>query len=262
MHEQKVLFFDVDGTIVPGDDHVIPESAKEALCRAHDKGHRLVVNTGRPYGHVESQIKALPFDGYICSLGGFILWEGRELAYQKPSREVCFCVRELAKECRMSALYESEQGAFSAVDRSNPYACKDHDWLVHMGVPVWDQDAEDFSFDKFVCWPMEGADQERFCRELSGEFDFIHREHRMLEVVGKGLTKAGGMERLAQLLHFRREDTYAFGDGPNDLAMLHQAGTSVLMGNAPRELWPQADYVTAPLKEDGLYKALAHFNLI
>ena len=84
----------------------------------------------------------------------------------------------------------------------------------------------------------------------------------MMEVVGKGLTKAGGMQHLAELLHFRREDTFAIGDGPNDLAMLQAAGTSILMGNAPERLWSQADYVTAHIMDDGLYKALDHFGLL
>ena len=261
MKDKKVIFFDVDGTIVTG-DHVIPESAREALYKAHENGHILVVNTGRPYGHVEEQVRALPFDGFVCSLGGYIRWRGQELYYRQPSRDVCLRVRELAKECRMSALYEWEKGAFSAVDRTNPYACKDHDWLVRIGVPVWDQDAENFIFDKFVCWPMEGADPERFCGELANELDFIHREHQMMEVVGKGLTKAGGMQHLAEMLGFCREQTFAIGDGPNDLAMLRAAGTSILMGNAPQRLWPEANYVTSHIQEDGLCKALEHFELI
>jgi len=261
MNERKVIFFDVDGTIVTG-DHVIPDSAREALHRAHEKGHFLVVNTGRPYGHVEEQVRALPFDGFVCSLGGYIRWQGQELFYREPSRELCLRVRALAEDCRMAALYEWEKGAFDAIDPENPHARKDRDWLRKIGVPVWEPYAENFIFDKFVCWPKSGGDPERFCRELDDTLDFIHREHSMMEVVGKGLTKAGGMQHLAKLLNFRRENTYAIGDGPNDLAMLHAAGTSILMGNAPERLWSQADYVTTHILDDGLYNALDHFGLI
>lgn len=261
MSKQKVIFFDVDGTLVTG-DHVLPDSTVKALHRAREKGHRIVVNTGRPYGHIEPQIKALPFDGYVCSLGGYILWQGQELFYQPLSRELCLRVRELAGECRMSALYEWEKGAFDAVDPANPYGCKDRDWLSRIGVPVWAAESDDLFFDKFVCWPMENAEPERFCRELAPHFDFIHREHRMMEVVGKGLTKAGGMQHLLQLLGVEREDTFAIGDGPNDLAMLRAAGTSILMGNAPQRLWHEADYVTAHILDDGVYKALDHYGLI
>lgn len=259
--EHKVIFFDVDGTLVTG-DHVLPESTTEALYRAHEKGHRLVVNTGRPYGHVEDQIKKMPFDGFVCSLGGYIRWQGKELYYRQPSPELCRRVHELAKACRMSALYEWEYGAFDAIDPANPYARKDRDWLKKIGVPVWNAESKELIFDKFVCWPLEHGEPERFCRELDRDYDFIHREHNMMEVVGKGLTKAGGMQHLAQLLGFRREDTFAVGDGPNDLAMLRAAGTSILMGNAPERLWHEADYVTAHILDDGIYKAMDHYGLI
>ena len=84
----------------------------------------------------------------------------------------------------------------------------------------------------------------------------------MLEAVRRGLSKAGAMTLVTERLGARTEDTFAFGDGANDLPMLRAAGTSVLLGNAPRELWPEADYVSAPIEEDGLARALEHFGLI
>lgn len=84
----------------------------------------------------------------------------------------------------------------------------------------------------------------------------------MMEVVQKGQSKAQGMKIVLRQLGFTAEDAFAFGDGANDLPMLREAGTSVLMGNAPRELWKEADYVTAPITENGLAKALKHFGLI
>ena len=66
------------------------------------------------------------------------------------------------------------------------------------------------------------------------------------------------MERLGM----KREESFAFGDGANDLPMLRAAGTGVLLGNAPRELWSEADHVSAPIDEDGLAKAMEFFDLI
>lgn len=49
---------------------------------------------------------------------------------------------------------------------------------------------------------------------------------------------------------------------PTTWTMLALAGTGILMGNAPQELWPRADYVTARLEDDGLCRAMEHFVLI
>ena len=78
---RKILFFDVDGTIVTS-DHVVPESARAALKKAQSAGHILIINTGRPFRHIEPQIRALGFDGYICSIGGHILLDGKDLLYR------------------------------------------------------------------------------------------------------------------------------------------------------------------------------------
>ena len=53
----------------------------------------------------------------------------------------------------------------------------------------------------------------------------------------------------------------AFGDGANDITMLQYAGIGVAMGNANDNVKAAADYVTAPIDQDGLAKAFVHFHL-
>ena len=47
----KYLFLDIDGTLV-GFDGVMPSSALEALKKAHENGHKLVICTGRQLSQV------------------------------------------------------------------------------------------------------------------------------------------------------------------------------------------------------------------
>ena len=53
----------------------------------------------------------------------------------------------------------------------------------------------------------------------------------------------------------------AFGDGGNDLSIIKEAGIGVAMGNANDNVKAAADYVTAPIDQDGLAKAFVHFHL-
>ena len=48
-----VVFFDIDGTLVDDDSQVIPASAVEAVKQLRLNGHTPVVNTGRPYSHID-----------------------------------------------------------------------------------------------------------------------------------------------------------------------------------------------------------------
>ena len=60
----------------------------------------------------------------------------------------------------------------------------------------------------------------------------------------------------------KREEIIAFGDAENDLEMIRFAGIGVAMGNGAEEVKAVADYVTADIDDDGIEKALKHFNLI
>lgn len=51
----------------------------------------------------------------------------------------------------------------------------------------------------------------------------------------------------------------AFGDGGNDIPMIQRAGIGIAMGNGNQGLKNVADYVTASVDDDGVYRALKHF---
>ena len=66
------------------------------------------------------------------------------------------------------------------------------------------------------------------------------------------------------LEHFKigQEEIMAFGDGDNDIDMLRYAHIGVAMGNAGENVKTHADYVTACVDDDGIYKALKVYGLL
>ena len=96
--EKKLLFFDIDGTIITA-NHAIPESARFALQRAMERGHILMINTGRPYRHIDPAILTLPMSGYVCAIGGFILLDGRILRHKTLPSELCAEIRDTGYAC-------------------------------------------------------------------------------------------------------------------------------------------------------------------
>ncbi len=67
---------------------------------------------------------------------------------------------------------------------------------------------------------------------------------------------------MIERLPFDISDTYAFGDGLNDLQMIEYVGTGVAMGNAVPELKEIADFVTKPVDEDGIAYAVKELGLL
>ena len=77
----KYLFLDIDGTLV-GFDGVMPSSASEALKKAHENGHKLVICTGRQLSQVYPWLlKEIPFDGLILSGGAMVINDGKVVAH-------------------------------------------------------------------------------------------------------------------------------------------------------------------------------------
>ena len=83
-----------------------------------------------------------------------------------------------------------------------------------------------------------------------------------VDITALGNTKQNGIDEFIKRFGFTLEETMAFGDGGNDIGMLRHAGIGIAMGNANDEVKAAADYVTASVDEDGIYKALKHFGVI
>ena len=63
--EKKILFLDLDGTLL-NDKKEITEENLAAIDKAIEAGHAVVVTTGRPRGGIIAQIKALKMDRPGC----------------------------------------------------------------------------------------------------------------------------------------------------------------------------------------------------
>lgn len=64
---------------------------------------------------------------------------------------------------------------------------------------------------------------------------------------------------IVSYLGFGPDEAMAFGDGGNDIPMIQRAGIGIAMGNGNQGLKNVADYVTASVDDDGVYRALKHF---
>ena len=258
-----VGFFDIDGTIVDEETQLIPESTVRAVEKLRENGHLAVVNTGRPYSHIDPRVRAMAFGGWVCGCGMEIRLGDRWLVRRAPGRDVCLAVRNAARECGMLTLYENGDGEILSDG-----AYSRHEMLVlevrrmrEKGFTVRELDPEP-DFLKFITYDAPGCKREEFIRRVSPWYNCIDRGNTMLELVLKGCSKAGGMEELLSFLNLPRDETLAIGDSTNDLPMFRIARHTACLGGGMRELKEVSEFVTAPVLEDGIEKALMHFGLI
>ncbi len=259
-----IVFFDIDGTLVDEKTQILPPSAAEAVRALKQCGHSPIVNTGRPYAHIDPRVRALPFDGCVAAGGAQVLLNGVWLKKQSVDPALLPKIVESVRRCRLQVLYEAEHGYFLDGENSahHPEIARQCDALRRFGCFVRDLRAGfDDPLVKFCTFDTPESDTPALIAALSPWFDSIDRRG-MTEFVPKGNSKATSMARITEALHCPVEQTVAIGDSANDIPMLRAAGVGIAMGNAVPQAKECADFVTKTVLEDGIYYALKHFAWI
>ena len=93
---------------------------------------------------------------------------------------------------------------------------------------------------------------------LAGVCEVVHSDPDggMLELSAPGVTKATALQRLAESLDVKPTDVVAFGDMPNDVAMLAWAGTGYAMQGGHPAAIEAADGLAPPCEQDGVAQVL------
>ena len=263
--DKKLIFFDIDGTLIPEGDTEITKSAVEAIKRAQENGHLCFINTGRPIGTVSSNIMDVSFDGYICGCGTYITYHDREILHVGLEEEIIAELIRWNQKEKIDIFFEGPDGLTFPPESSFKDLSFVEDYFRSQNVNVryFSYNAKvDFCADKFSMWFDEKNPPLAFRTFLDQKFSVIERGKDFWEVIPKGYSKATGIDDLLDYLGMDLADTISIGDSANDIAMLEHTGQSVLMGNGTPELKQMVTYVTADIEEDGVYQALKHFQLI
>jgi len=101
--------------------------------------------------------------------------------------------------------------------------------------------------------------KERMLARFDGRLYISKSLPYFLEFASPDVTKAAGMEFLAEHLGFARERTLAFGDGENDIELVEWAGYGVAVANAHERVKEVADFVCPPVYEEGVAQVLVAF---
>lgn len=84
------------------------------------------------------------------------------------------------------------------------------------------------------------------------------------ELTDKSVTKATAMASLLKAEGLNPDEWHiaAIGDSENDIPMMQEADSGICMGNGTPAAKEAADYITAPIHEDGLARAFAWLGLL
>ncbi|MGN0482711.1 MAG: HAD family hydrolase [Lachnospiraceae bacterium] len=260
---QKLIFFDIDGTLIPERSKQIVDSAKKAIETAQKNGHICVINTGRTQKLLGPDVTdQVAFDGIVMGCGTRIVYHGKELFHQKIEADLAKKIMAELRACHIDAIFEGTENNYEQ-ELSEIHSKEFYDFTVHFAEKKYAKWKDSIgNFEKFYAYVSEKKQMEQFQARLGEELDVIDRENGYYEIVPRGISKASGMRMLAEKLGIAMEDTVAIGDSTNDLTMLEAAGTSIAMGNSTKQLLDMADYVTTDILDDGIANALQWLGVL
>lgn len=259
----KYLFFDIDGTIVPFGKEA-PESAVQALGRAHERGHKLFLATGRSPAEVDPRLDGIYFDGGVYC-GGALAYVGSQEVFSS-----CFSDDEIKELIEIGSnrgwqmLFQTRSR--SLIKRSFMDILTDLCRKSFGGVLTIDNLVEVESYPvrsdvTKICFWTPDSDVVSIRRELADRYDVVDNAMGIpldstAEIIVKGQSKAIGMRAVLDYYSAPLSSSISFGDGPNDVELVEEAGFGVAMGNACQAVKDVADYIADDILNDGLSKAM------
>lgn len=103
---RKILFFDIDGTLVTAPPCTIPESTAQAITQARKNGHLCFINTGRTRVIIPKNLLTLGFDGYVCGCGTQIYMNGQLLFSQSIPHDQCVDIVKKLRQFHIPTYFE------------------------------------------------------------------------------------------------------------------------------------------------------------
>lgn len=275
MSEIKIVFIDVDGTLLLQDETVSPGNTA-ALQAAASRGIMVVLASGRGMHEAMRAAGAAGCRDYLVLVSGAQIYDIRagETIYRKAiprriARETlhllegfqdiyfhAYIGREMVTAPRIYACMDAVGFPPAYVDYAKSAVLQAEDIEAYM-------DKKGEECEKFyISSPNHDAIAAiRQALETLGGMYVVAPNQRSVEATAQAVDKGSAIRFLLERLGIVRKQAMVIGDSENDLAMFREGGIRVAVGNACPELRRQADYIAPPYDADGVAEAVRRFVL-
>ncbi|WP_086349998.1 Cof-type HAD-IIB family hydrolase [Candidatus Enterococcus clewellii] len=259
MDNIKIVFFDIDGTLIDMEKKRISEKTLEMLVQLKENGIIICLATGR------SPI-ALPhfdeveFDAFL-TFNGSSCFNKQETILRNPipTSDVKRIIQNSEKLNRPVAVATKEKTIANGKDED----LIEYFSFAHQKVVVAD-DFEEVVNNEDVYQIMLGsreADHPKLM-ENTNHSKIVAWWDRAVDIIPTSSGKGSGINKILEYYNLSKSEALAFGDGNNDIEMLEAVGWGVAMDNASDELKTVADEICGHVADNGIYHYCLKHGLI
>ena len=252
--KKRLLFLDLDGTLL-NDAKEITAGNRASLAKTLERGHGVIITTGRPLKSALEQARRLGLDQpgcYTIAYNGAMVYDwGKQDTIFCRALEIPTVIRTFEKANELGEHIQTYDSHDVLVEpRGDDDAVRRYCKMVSMTYRVIEDVHTDLKEEPVKCLVINYEKEDglvamqAWIQENMEQLDCFRSSEYFLEVVPKGMNKGEAVKMLCNLLNVEIDDAVAVGDAANDLAMLKAAGIGVAMSNGTDEVKAVASYIT------------------
>lgn len=268
----KIIATDLDGTLMSPDHITITERTKNALLKAHSRGIKIAIATGRTLGFITPVINQIPFIDYVIYSNGASVYDLHSEKIICQNHIPPEITGQILKKLDETAVYYNTYVDSKVYIQDNKQQFYESRELPEEFLKVFMASSKVY---ENLCEELDGKGAE-IIAVYSADEDLRNSLREYFESLGLLVTaslkdeieatvpsanKGTALSSLCELLKIEKEEAMAFGDAMNDMQMIEFAAYSFAMGNACEDLKKAAAYITLSNAEDGLAKAVEEYAL-
>lgn len=252
----KILFVDIDWTLF--DHHTLsyPISGLLALEKARERGIKVIICSARHYMsffHLDA-LNKIPHDGYICSGGGIAYADNQYIYRQYIEKDLAKTFVDRASKLGYELQIIGPDYSYLTLPE-NDLAKAYYQFWYEYHPEVHEYDGREVTSILLFC--KEGEEKQFMDLPLH----FFRFYDSGVDVTETPYIKSTGIKAILNHYGFKKEEAMGIGDDIPDIEMFNEVGIGIAMGNGKEEVKNNATYVTDPIDQDGLFKALEHYNI-
>lgn len=257
----RLIAVDLDGTLL-NDRKEIPPDFVPMVEALHPRGVRFVLASGRQYFNLAAMFPAVADKLFYFAENGGLIFDGAENISCSPIPDDALPeLRRAGAEIGAPLVLSGVQSAYIGADcgptarentamyyRKRTFADDPLAAAKAAGDPIVKVAAFDAEDAAARCEPRFARFRPRLKVTLAGQ--------SWVDIMRADVNKGLALKFLQNRLGVAPEQCMAFGDYPNDLEMIRQAGFSYAMANSHPDLLAAARFRAPSNEEDGVMRVL------
>ena len=253
---KKVFFFDIDGTLLPNGRKTPIESTVYAIKELIKSDHTVFIATGKNLQDAKTIGSMLGVENFMSTNGQTIFFEGEFIDRQFMKKTDLEYWRKLASDYDCAIGMQSDYDRY-VIESEKIHLIEEFFDIVNLEYPVVEKEIRD---EENINQMFIAGDFEKIKYDKS-KYKIVQWTEIGADVLPIDASKGRAISFFIDQ-HPEYVETYAFGDGHNDLEMFEQVEYSVAMGNSHEDVKMKAKYVTNSDTENGIYNFLVKHRLI